>query len=155
MKRMRPLLPIAKASLPLLALLMLVQSPADAKSNRKVSHSYKKVWPASVRFLRIDEGLQISEKDSDTGYILFSITDDGKVFSGSLEVVRRKDYSDRDAVELILQIKDRPSYMELSILDRLLLKLRAELGHPKPPPAKKKVPDEPPASEKDSAKDPA
>lgn len=153
MKRMRPLPTIARASLLLLTLTLLVQfvmqPQALAKSNRKVSHSYENVWPATVRFLRIDEGLQITEKDSDTGYVLFEINDEGKVFIGALEVIRRKDYSDRDAVELVLQIKNRPSYMELRILDRLMAKLRKELGHPKAAPPKKKTPDEPPAKEKD------
>ncbi len=112
-------------------------STADAKTSRKISHSYEKVWPAAVRFLRIDEGLKLIEKDMDNGYLLFEIAEEGKVFAGSVEVIRRKDSSDRDAVELVLMIKDRPSYMEHGILDRLLRKLRKELGLPKPPPEKK------------------
>ncbi len=148
MKKMRPTL----LSLPRLSVLLAIllatlvsASPAEAKSSRKVSHAYESVWPATVRFLRIDEGLKISEKDSDTGYILFEIQDDGKVYAGSIEVIRRKDYSNRDAVELVLQIKDRPSYMELPILDRLMAKLRKELGHPKRPQSPKK--------DEDTAKD--
>lgn len=111
-------------------------SRVDAKTSRKVSHSYEKVWPAAVRFLRIDEGLVILEKDVDNGYLLFELDDEGKRFSGSVEVIRRKDTSDRDAVELILTIKDRPSYMESGILNRMLLKIRKELGLPKRPPPK-------------------
>ncbi len=107
---------------------------AEAKTSRKVSHSYEKVWPAAVRFLRIDEGLKILEKDMDNGYLLFEIAEEGKVFAGSVEVIRRKDSSGRDAVELVLTLKDRPSYMEHGILDRMLRKLRKELGLPKAPP---------------------
>jgi len=148
MKKMRPnLLSLPRLSV-LLALLLaalIATSPgsAEAKSSRKVSHSYESVWPATVRFLRIDEGLKISEKDSDTGYILFEVHDDGKIYAGSVEVIRRKDYSNRDAVELVLQIKDRPSYMEIPILDRLMAKLRKELGHPKRPQPPKKDEDDP------------
>ena len=108
---------------------------ADAKTSRKVSHAYEKVWPISVRFLRIDEGHKVLEKDMDNGYLLFEVSEEGKRFQGSIEVIRRKDESNRDAVELVLTIKDRPSYMEHGILDRMLLKIRKELGHPADPPA--------------------
>ena len=139
MKKMRPnLLSLPRLVVLLATLITASAGVAEAKTSRKVSHAYESVWPATVRFLRIDEGLKISEKDSDTGYILFELQDDGKVYSGSVEVIRRKDYSNRDAVELVLQIKDRPSYMELPILDRLMAKLRKELGHPKPPKPPKK-----------------
>ena len=131
--------------LPLTVLLLLTASlfsagRADAKTSRKVSHSYERVWPTTVRFLRIDEGLKIVEKDSETGYVLFELEDEGKIFSGSVEVVRRRDSSKRDAVELILNIHKRPSYMEHAILDRMLLKIQDELGRPKSPPRKKAPP---------------
>ncbi len=106
---------------------------ASAKTSRKVSHSYEKVWPAAVRFIRIDEGHKVLEKDMDNGYVLFEIAEEGKVFRGSIEVIRRKDSRDRDAVELVLTIKDRPRYMEHGILDRMLVKIRKELGLPKDP----------------------
>jgi hypothetical protein len=108
------------------------------------------VWPTAVRFLRIDEGLKIVEKDADTGYVLFELAEEGKVFTGSVEVIRRQDDSERDAVELIVRIRDRPSYMEHAILNRMLLKIRDELGHPKAPPKKappKKAPKDPPITE--------
>lgn len=119
----------------LVALLLVSSSPADAKSSRKLSFRYEQIWPTAVRFLRVDEGLKILEKDVDTGYVLFELKDEGKIFQGSLEVIRRKDDSKRDAVEILLQLSDRPSYMESSILDRLLKKVRAELGTPKEAPA--------------------
>lgn len=132
----------------LLALLLLLMmntidlGAAQAKSARKVSHAYDRVWPTAVRFLRIDEGLKIIEKDVDTGYVLFELAEEGKRFSGSVEVIRRKDDSDRDAVELIVRIQKRPSYMEHAILDRMLLKIRDELGRPKKAPPKKTPPKE-------------
>lgn len=116
-------------------------SNAHAKTSRKVSHSYEKVWPAAVRFLRIDEGHKVLEKDMANGYLLFEIAEERKLFQGSVEVIRRKDARGRDAVELILTIKDRPSYMEHGILDRMLVKIRKELGLPEDPP------DEPEESE--------
>lgn len=112
---------------------MAMASSADAKTSRKVSHSYEKVWPAAVRFLRIDEGHKVLEKDIDNGYLLFEIAEERKIFQGSVEVIRRKDAHGRDSVELVLTIKDRPSYMEHGILDRMLAKIQKELGMPKDP----------------------
>ena len=93
-----------------------------------------------MRFLRIDEGLRILEKDADTGYVLFELSDEGKRFTGSVELVRHDDNGKAQSVELIVRIADRPSYMELGILDRMLLKIRDELGQPRrePPPKPKK-----------------
>ncbi|MCP4443813.1 MAG: hypothetical protein GY811_00520 [Myxococcales bacterium] len=118
-----------------LGFLFLGAQSAHAKTSRKVSHSYEKVWPTAVRFLRIDEGHKLLEKDMENGYLLFEIAEEGKLFQASVELIRRKDASNREAVELILSIKDRPSYMEHGILDRMLLKIRKELGLPKDPPA--------------------
>ena len=130
-------------------------SRVDAKTSRKVSHAYEKVWPVAVRFLRIDEGLKVLEKDMENGYLLFEIAEEGKRFSGSVEVIRRTDDSKRSAVELILTIKDRPSYMESGILDRMLTKIRVELGLPQDAPAEPEKPDEskeeaPPEADKDT-----
>ncbi len=111
-----------------------VSAPASAKTSRKVSHAYENVWPTAVRFLRIDEGFDVLEKDMENGYLLFEMADEGKKFRGAVEVIRRKDSSNRDAVELILTIKERPSYMEHGILDRMLIKIRKELGMPKDAP---------------------
>lgn len=142
-----------RSLLPLL-LLGIFANPelADAKTSRKVSHSYEKVWPTAVRFLRIDEGLEIVEKDVETGYVLFDLAEEGKRFSGSVELIRRKDNRKRDAVELILNIEDRPSYMEHALLDRLLLKIRKELGLPKAPP-KEEPEKEPGGDSKDESKE--
>lgn len=143
---MRPTLPLAL--LLLLTASLLAPGTAESKTTRKVSHSYDRVWPTAVRFLRIDEGLKIIEKDPDTGYVLFELADEGKKFPGSVEVIRRQDSQERDAVELIVRIQKRPSYMEHAILDRLLLKIREELGSPKDPPKKPAPPkEEPPADD--------
>ena len=126
---------------------------AQAKSSKKVLHSYEHVWPAAVRFLRVDEGLKISEKDAETGYILFELAAEGKVFPGAMELIRRKDSSRRDTVEVQLDIRNRPSYIEKAILDRLQRKIRRELGFPKPPPAPEEKPSEDKKEDDASAKE--
>ncbi len=141
----------------ILALLALASAPASAKSNRKVSYSYEQIWPTAVRFLRVDEGLKILEKDADAGYVLFELSDEGKRFQGSMELVRGQDESTGETVDIIVQISDRPSYMEVSILDRMLKKIRSELGEPKEAPkqAPKKAPKTPPAEKGEGQADDA
>ncbi len=89
-----------------LALVILIAVPgaAEARSQREVAHAYDEVFPAAVRFLRIDAGLKIIEKDAEAGYVLFELAEDGKTFRGALELVRIK-----DGVRLIIRVDDRPT----------------------------------------------
>jgi len=131
----------------LLALLLAVPAPAVAKSEKTVVYAVEKVYPAAVRFLRVDEGVKIVEKDADAGYVMFELSQDGKTFPGALELVVGEN-AGRPAVKLVLRIEDRPSYVETAMLERLERKLRAELGSEPPPvqkaPPMKPAPDEQP-----------
>ena len=48
------------------------------------------VWPSAVRFLRVDRGFPVREKDEPAGYVLFDYTDGPKPCKGSLELIRAK-----------------------------------------------------------------
>ena len=109
---------------------------ADAKSQRDSAYLYRQVWPAAVRLLRVDAGYKIIEKDVESGYVLFEAKDDGKKFRGALEIAKLENEGGK-RVRVIIRIEDRPSYMELSLLDKLERKLRDEYG----PPPKGKKPD--------------
>ncbi len=122
---------------------MAAGGPAGAETKRTAPYPYSQVWPTAVRFLRIDENHEILEKDGDAGYVIFAVDDDGKRFRGTLELVRVVD-DGRPAVRLTVDIEDRPAYMEAGILDRMLIKLRAEHGPPAaPPPEPEPKPTEP------------
>ncbi len=95
-----------------------------------------------MRFLRIDLGYKVTEKDADNGYILFDFKKGDRTYPGSLELIRAKDYADRDSVKLILEIKERPEYDEDWILAGLVQKLRDDHGLP-PPPSQKEPPSKP------------
>ena len=112
---------------------------AAARTERETQYTYEQVWPTAVRHLRVDEGFTIVDKDPDAGYVVFEMKDDGKVFAGALEFVLHVE-DGRKVVRLVLTITDRPDYMEASVLERLLSKLRQEHGDP-PPPVKKKKPE--------------
>lgn len=118
------------------ALVLLGQAPhALAKSERVTRYAYEQIWPTAVRFLRVDAGYNILEKDAEAGYVLFEASEEGKTFRGSLELVKIKDENGRESVRMVLNIDDRPTYVETGLLDRLERKLRDEYGMPKEAPA--------------------
>jgi hypothetical protein len=131
--------------------LALAAGAASARSEKTLAYPRDQVWPTALRFLVVDEHLKVIEKDADAGYVLFELKDEGKVYRGSLEimsVVRER----RTSVRFVLQIEDRPDWIEVAMLTRLERKLRSELGTPAPPPAKD-PPKEPPADEPAKPKD--
>lgn len=144
---MRPLGPLSL----LLALALGHSAPARAESDVTVSYGYQRVWPAAVRFLRIDEGHAIIEKDAEAGYVLFDVADKParKSSRGALELVRVGDRGKRDQVRLVLRISGSPSYLEQAMLERLTRKLRNELGEPSRPHK------DPPPPKDPASKDPA
>ncbi len=127
------LVPLAAAVAPL----------AWARSDKLVVYAPEKVFPTAVRFLRIDIGAKIVEKDADAGYVMFELTEGGKTFPGSLELVAA-DANGRVAARVVIKIEGQPSYVEVVMLDKLELKLRAELGAPAPaPPARARIKEAP------------
>ena len=112
----------------LAALVLLGAAPALAKTSREVDYRYDQVFPALVRFLRVDEKLKIVEKDDKSGYVVFELVDGKKTFSGAAEVAKM----DGGGSRVTVRLGDRPAYMELGILDRFADKLRDELGEPVP-----------------------
>lgn len=117
------------AALACLLALCISPAPVEARSQRDTRYLYRQVWPAAVRLLRVDKGYDIVEKDVDAGYVLFDVKEDRKKFRGSLELVRLEGES-RNRVRVIIRIADRPSYVELGLLDNLERKLREEYGSP-------------------------
>ncbi len=113
---------------------------AYARSEKTLAYVREQAWPTAVRFLRVDEHLKITEKDADAGFVLFELSEEKKTFRGSLEVISIvKD--GRAQVRFVIAIADRPSYLEISMLERLEHKLRVELGSPTPTPTPKPKPD--------------
>jgi len=125
---------VKKAVIGAILLLACLGALALADTAHTVSYPYERVWPASVRFLRVDLKLKIVEKDQDSGYVLFEMVDGGKTFQGALQLSRARDAERRDATRLALKIAGRPSYMEDALLVKLERKLKEELGDPAPPP---------------------
>jgi hypothetical protein len=116
--------------------LLAISSPAWARSEKTLAYPRDQAWSASVRFLRVDEQLKIVEKDAEAGYVLFELAAENKVFRGSLELIAVTE-DERPSLKFVIQIQDRPSWVEGAMLTRLVRKLHVELGDPPPPPTPK------------------
>lgn len=110
---------------------------ALAATSYESPYTFDQTWSTAVRLLRVDMGLEITEKDQAHGYLFFKYTTTGpgqKLHTGSIEMVK----SPRDTVRVTVQINSLPSYHEQLILDKLARKLINEYGDPP------KKPDPPP-----------
>ena len=141
------LAPLARAWQPVLvgvlfglavaAAVMATSGDASARATYESPYSYPRTWNAALRMLRVDMGLNITEKDVDTGYVLFdyrSPESGKKVSPGSMEVLHGND--DDSVVRVVVQIPAMPQYHEQALIDSLAQKMKAEYGEP--PPKKKK-----------------
>ena len=140
----------------IIAAVVLAPAIASARSEKTMDYAAAKVWPTAVRFLRVNEGVKITEKDADAGYVLFELTDEGKIYQGALELVVADD-DEGPRVRLVMTIEDRPSYLEAAMLNRLERKVKTDLGaaparKPKPADPPKKQPDPPADTPKDGDK---
>jgi hypothetical protein len=123
--------------------LLLATGVAEARSEKTLAYPREQAWPAAVRFIRVDAHYKIIEKDADAGYVIFELRDENKTFRGSLEIVDTvKD--GRHVVRFVMQIEDRPQWLEIEMLNKLEQKLRAELGSPAPAPTPAPKKEEPP-----------
>lgn len=140
---MRPRLPLAAALTAFIALgASLVApwggpAPAHARSTAVLSYPVADIWPTAVRFVRVDRGYTLKEKDEETGYILFEMVEGQRKYKASLELIRVSDEMGRDATRAAFSIPDLPRHFEVMLLDKLSAKVREERGSPAPPPPRK------------------
>jgi len=110
----------------------------QARTVQVVSYPITEVWPAGVRFLRVDRNLPVKEKDESAGYVLFDFTDGPKPCRGSLELIHATDAEQRESTRIAVSIPDLPKRYEQMLIDKLVSKLRDDLGPPAPPPRRNK-----------------
>ena len=131
--------------------LLLATGVAEARSEKTLAYPRDQAWPAAVRFIRVDAKLKITEKDADAGGDLFELKEEKRTFRGSFEIIGTvKD--GRHVVRFVMQIEDRPEWLEIEMLNKLEQKLRAELGSPAPAPTPAPKKDEPPPKKEDPKK---
>lgn len=117
-----------------LGVLALAPTEAGARTLSTVPYPITTVWPAAVRFLRVDRGFPVREKDDESGYILFDWTDGPKLCKGSIEVIRVADAEGRDATRVVVTIPELPKRYEQMLIDKLAARLKEDIGPPPPPP---------------------
>ena len=108
----------------------------EAKIKRRTQYAFDQVWKTTIRALRIDLKVEITEKDMDSGYVLFEMTHEKKIYQGSAEIIERPpEYQSYD-VTLIIDIPKRATYIESMIAEKIKTRLREDYGLAPSPPEK-------------------
>ncbi|RYZ03857.1 MAG: hypothetical protein EOO73_25890 [Myxococcales bacterium] len=133
----------------LCALALAVLAPsAEARVDGNSSYSKAQTYSGALRYVRVDMGYDVVEKDPEAAYLIFKYAAPGSKdgVTGTLEVVESG-----GNVRLFVSLPRLPEYQERVFRDGLLKKLRDEYG---PPAAKKPTekPSEKPGEKPDSEK---
>lgn len=119
----------------LLAALLLFSHSATARVGGESEYSKAQTYSGALRYLRVDLGYEVTERDPDAAYLIFRYQLPGQnkgTATGTVEIV------DADGhVKLFVQIPSMPEYHERVLRDGLVRKLHDEYGIPphKAPPA--------------------
>lgn len=122
----RPLAGAAAAAI-LFLFLVLSSEHAGASVESRSGYTKNQTYNGALRYLRVDLGYEVTEKDPEAAYLLFRYFSDGKktATNGSIEIVEQ-----RDSVRLQVRVPDLPRYQEELLSEGLLRKLREEYGEP-------------------------
>jgi hypothetical protein len=104
---------------------------AWARTEAEVAYTREQVFSAALRYLRVDLAYEVTEKDPDAAYLLFSFAApelEQKVARGSIEVIQRQ-----RTVRLLINLPELPAYREEVLKGGLLEKLVREYGQPPSP----------------------
>jgi hypothetical protein len=129
---------------------------ASARTLAEVPYSRAQTFSAALRYLRVDLGYEVTEKDPDAAYLLFAYgTGKSEGARGAIEVVQRE-----HGVRVFVSLPKLPSYHEEVLKQGLMRKLVDEYGEPVKEKDKHSAPDrnkpekpEPDESSKDKDRD--
>ena len=125
----------------ILATMLLCAHSATARVGGDSEYSKQQTYSGALRYLRVDLGYEVTERDPDAAYLIFRYQLPGQnkaTATGTVEIV------DADGhVKLFVQIPTMPEYHERVLRDGLVRKLHDEYGVPphKPVPPPKKEPE--------------
>jgi hypothetical protein len=116
----------------------LLCASATARVGGESEYSKAQTYSGALRYLRVDLGYEVVERDPDAAYLIFRYELPGQkkaTATGTVEVVEADGH-----VRLFVQIPTMPEYHERVLRDGLVKKLHDEYGAPprKAPPAEKK-----------------
>jgi hypothetical protein len=119
---------------------------ADARVDGASGYSKAQTYSGALRYLRVDLGYEVVEKDPDAAYLIFKYTAPGggknAAVTGTLEVIE----ATGGGVRLFVNLPRMPEYYERVFRDGLMKKLKDEYGAP--PPVVKKPAEKPPTEKK-------
>ena len=104
-------------------------SNADARAQSDLPYGVSEAFSTAMRFVRVDRGCKIVDKDADAAFVSFECNEDGKVKRGSLELIKVP-----MGVRTQVTLGDDTHGMEIRWLELFERKLREERGTPTPPP---------------------
>jgi hypothetical protein len=120
----------------LVAVLLLVPAAAQARAQSDLPYAVGEAFSTAVRFVRVDRGCKVIDKDADAAFVAFECSDEGKVRRGSLELFKIATQGpQREMVRAQVTLGDDTHGMELRWLELFERKLREERGTPTPPPS--------------------
>ena len=125
---------------------LALPSVGAARTDRELTYRESEIWHSAIRFLRVDSGFKILEKDKGAGYVLFEYKDGEAKYTASLEMVRTA-RDNKLFVRARLQIENQPRYVEAVLIDRFVRKLKDEYGDPPPAQTASPAPAPAPAAE--------
>jgi hypothetical protein len=125
-----------------IAALWLDSRPATARADADTHYSLSQTFGAALRYLRVDLGFEVTEKDPEAAYLLFKYRVPGepkREVPGALELVKLD-----KKVRIFVKIPQMPVLHEQLLRDGLLRKLAqeyGEIGRPSPEKPKSPAPD--------------
>lgn len=131
MRRRR--LGLGLAALATVSALAVFLRAADAPARTELAWPWDAatIWPAAVRYLRVERQFPIREKDDKAGYVIFDYLEGGRSYRGTLEIVGSLQ-DPASGAKVFLSLADLPRRFESGLLDELAKKLRQENGLPPP-----------------------
>ena len=125
---------MARLALLLACAAALAPRSAAARATMDLGYRLDEVFSVAQRFVRVDRGCKITDKDADAAYVMFECSVDEKHTSrGALEIFRAQ-VRGHDGVRIQVTLADEPHGAELRLVELLERKLREERGAPAPPP---------------------
>ena len=125
-------------------------STTTLEHDRTLSYPLEQVWPTALRYLKVDRGYTLVDRDAEAGFILFDFSlrrpgaAEERTAHGSVEMFATTDMAGRAAVRLAVKTDSGPSHLPHAIAEGLAAKLRSERGAPAPPPTPADPPPSPP-----------
>jgi hypothetical protein len=110
---------------------LLSAAVAAARVEGSSEYSKAQTYSGALRYLRVDLGYEVTEKDPESAYLVFRYQPPGQPkgegVTGTLEIVDSGEH-----VRVFVRIPRMPEYHEVVLRDGLLRKLRDEYGPPVP-----------------------